>query len=171
MIKQSDYFGGVIINYLLTSKISKTTPVLCDESEFCKSLSFMTDNGEYNLYIKYSRKFIENKKGFRKCTFQFTKDELNKIKRYSQEKSNLYITLICTNDNLTKTEIAFIPVCDAINILGADDVNLKKQIFVKHTKGKHHLNIWGTMLDETKSLKVKKDFNWIFEIDTTKKIA
>lgn len=163
MIKQSDYFGGVIIGYLLTSKISKTAPVLCDESENCKSLSFMTDNGEYNLYIKYSRTFNINKNGYRKSIFQFTKDELNKIKKYASEKNNLYISLICTNENLTRTEVAFIPVRDALDILGTDNVNLKKQIFVKHLKGKHHLNIWGTMLDEKQSLKVKRDFNWIFE--------
>lgn len=56
-IKLSDYFGGVIISYLLNNKIVKSAPVLCDESENSKSLFFITDNGEYNLYIKRLRKF------------------------------------------------------------------------------------------------------------------
>lgn len=61
-IKLSDYFGGVIISYLLNNKIVKSAPVLCDESENSKSLFFITDNGEYNLYIKYSRNLIETRK-------------------------------------------------------------------------------------------------------------
>lgn len=162
-IKLSDYFGGVIISYLLNNKIVKSAPVLCDESENSKSLFFITDNGEYNLYIKYSRKFNRNKKNDRKCTFQFTDDELAKIKRYKSEKNKLYIVLICTDKNLTQTEVAFIPVNEALNILGSDNINAKKQIYVKHSKGKHDLSIWGTMLDEKKSLKIKKDFNWIFK--------
>lgn len=171
MIKQSDYFGGVIISYLLNSRIAKSAPVLCDESKNCKSLSFLTDNGEYNLYIKYSRNFITKGKDVRKCSFQFTNEELEKIKKYKSEKRNLYIALICTNEKLTETEIAFVTAEEAFKVLDFDNVNTKKQIHVKHLKGKHDLNIWGTMLDETKSLKIRKDFDWIFRKGHQKLIA
>lgn len=68
-------------------------------------------------------------------------------------------------------EIAFVTAEDTFKVLGFDNVNPKKQIHVKHLKGKHDLNIWGTMLDETKSLKIRKDFDWIFRKDHQKLIA
>lgn len=64
--------------------------------------------------------------------------------------------LRCTNEKLTETEITFVTAEQAFKVLGFDNVNTKKQIHVKHLKGKHDLNIWRTMLDETKSLKIRK---------------
>ena len=166
VINKSCYYCGALIAHLLTNKITNTAPVLCDESKDSKSLSFLTDNGEYNLYIKYSTKFNRTKKRneeYRKCQFTFSNQEIERIKTYTAQKQNVYLTFICTNSGLNETEIAFVEIEKALEILGFDEINDRKNLYVKHIKGKEHLMIWGTMLDKENAYKIPKDFNVFFK--------
>ena len=54
MIKPAklDFFVGVFMSSIINS--AKKVPVLIDETETSKRMRFMTDNGEFNVFIKYS---------------------------------------------------------------------------------------------------------------------
>lgn len=159
------------MDYLLDSNIVKSELFYFNDTKDSKCVSFFFDNKEYNLYIKYSKTFIRDKKGDRKCKFLFTNNELNKIKQYTLEKNNVFIALICTNQNLNKPEIIFISVNEALKILGSDNINIQKNIYVKHIKNKHRFNLWGTMLDETEAFLIEKGFGRVCKLENQKLIA
>ena len=162
MISKSNYFSGVLITHLLSNRILNTAPVLCEESDDIKSLSFISDYGEYELYIKYSTSFNKNKKEERNCNFIFEDQEIEKIKSYTISNKNFYIAFVCTNEKLTKTEIAILYPNDVLRILGNDSVNERRRLSIRHKKCSEYLCISGTNLDIGKAKIVKKDVNIFF---------
>lgn len=164
-------FGDVIKNYLLDQNIAKSKQICWTCKRNSRYITFVIDNVKYNLYVKYSKKFEPDRKGNKKCSFQFTDKELDSIKEYALRSNNTYVALICTDQKLSKTEIIFIWVDDVLKILGSDYINIKKNMYVKHIKRDRHFNVWGTMLDEINALPIRKGFNKIYKKDSQKMIA
>ena len=170
-MKKTNRFGNMIMYYLVDNNLVKSKFCYFNATKGSKCVSFFFDNKEYNLYIKYSKTFDRDKRGDRKCSFQFTYNELNKIKWYTSENNNVYIAFICTTKNLRGTEVIFISVNNVLKILGSDIVNTTKNIYIKHIKSKQHFKVWGTMLDEIDALKIKKGFDRICKSEKQKLIA
>ena len=89
MIRPSklDYFVGAFLSVIINS--DKKVPVLIDETETSKVLNFSTDNGDYNVFVKYStairhsdKRVDEKVKDKMTCDILFNEKEY-KIRWYS----------------------------------------------------------------------------------------
>lgn len=126
MIRPSklDYFVGAFLSVIINS--AKKVPVLIDETETSKVINFSTDNGDYNVFVKYStairhsdRKIGEKVKGKLTCNISFNEKEYKILseKFLKSDKKN-FIVAVCTNGNkLNENYIVVIPYNIAMRCL------------------------------------------------------
>ena len=118
-INKIDYFVGVFVSAILNS--AKSVPALFEETNESKRVEFTTNLGEFNVYVKYSRKLkiSGRRKPKEKTSWNvlFSNIEYEKLKSSRKDGYKNYVALVGTNDALTKTRIAVLDYVKALNCL------------------------------------------------------
>ena len=118
-----DFFVVSFMSAIINS--AKKAPVLIDQTETSKRMSFITDNGEFNIFIKYSttirhsaKKVGDKVKSKMTCDISFNDKEYNILSGKFEEhgKSN-YVVAVCTNNKFNDNYIVVIPFDIAMKCL------------------------------------------------------
>lgn len=125
MIKPTklDFFVGVFMSSIIN--FAKKVPVLIDETETSKRMRFMTNNGEFNVFIKYStairhsaKKVGDKVKDKMTCDILFNEREYEILsQKFEEENKHNYIVAVCTNGKFNENYIVVIPYDVAMRCL------------------------------------------------------
>lgn len=118
-----DFFVGVFMSVIINS--ARKVPVLIDETETSKRMSFMTNNGEFNIFIKYStairhsrKKVADKVKDKITCDILFNEKEYDILTRKFEENNKRnYVVSVCTNGKFNENYIVVIPYDVAMRCL------------------------------------------------------
>ena len=139
MIRPSklDYFVGAFLSVIINS--AKRVPVLIDETETSKVLNFLTDNGDYNVFVKYSTVVRHSdKKVDGKVKDKMTCDILFNAKEYEILSNNFvqadkqnFVVAVCTEGNkLSENYIVVIPYEVAMRCLAEKNNSNARRITI-----------------------------------------
>lgn len=153
-INKIDYYVGALLSHLVKKQIA---PAIIDTSDNSKQLIFDTDNGKYNLFVKYSSKPVRSNDKTDKWVINFTTAEYNVVNALPKEGYKNFVVLICSKETLNNTEVAVLSLEKALKIMGNDNINKVKRIDVKAQKGSKYLKVFGTTCLEENATKVERN--------------
>lgn len=165
MIKKLDYYVGAFVSFLLTHNI---TPALFEGSNDSKVVTFDTDNGAYNLYVKYCGKPKELKqknKQYRKWSILFAEKELNSFLAYPQSEKKNLLVVICTDAEFKSTKVVVLTFEQALQCLGEDAINKTRNIHIKLAENAHKFECHGTGLNDKTPILVTTKYTSFFETE------
>lgn len=158
-IRKIDYYVGALLSYLIKKRI---TPAIFDSSDYSKIITFETNEGKYNLFVKYSGKPVRQQEKYSRWDVNFTESELNIVNTYAKNGYNNFVVLVCSSETLTQTEIAVIDIEDALKCLGNDLVNKQKRISVRSDKAARKLKCYGTAITDINAILIKRNIDNYF---------
>lgn len=162
-INKIDYFIGVFLTMILNS--SNGVPVLFDATDNSKRVEFITDVGEYNVYVKHStglrtiKKNIDGKKKDKSsCNVPFSDNDYDFLKDnfYIEGKENL-VCFVCTNDKLNMTCMAVIEYEDAMKCLRESTNSGSRRITITRIGAEYDFSCYGVGFKEKDCIKVPVD--------------
>lgn len=144
-----DFFVGSFISCIINA--AKKVPILIDETDNSKRIKFTTDNGDYNIFFKYStnircstRKINGIAKEKITCDISFSKKEYEILKyNFFEEKISNLIVLVITNSDLNNTKIIAIPYDIAMECLITSDKNEIRRLSVTRIGRERTYNCYG----------------------------
>lgn len=160
IINKTDFYCGAFVTYLVSNKFA---PTLFDGTDNSKISKFIIGSNDYKVYIKYSTTCNLDKKGNRRWAVSFTEKELSILTEFSEEHCKTYIIVVCTDNNLSNTEIAVLDYSEAMKCLGNDEVNEFKRISLTHLKGSKYILYYGTAVDSKKGFRILRNFESYFK--------
>jgi len=127
-----DFFVGVFISSIINS--AKKVPVLIDETDTSKRMSFLTDNGDFNVFIKYStairhsgKKVGDKVKDKITCDILFNEKEYEILsQKFKENQKHNFVVAICTNGKLNENYIVVIPYDVAMRCLHVTKSNSRR---------------------------------------------
>lgn len=139
MIRPSklDYFVGAFLSVIINS--AKKVPVLIDETETSKVLNFSTDNGDYNVFVKYStairhsdKRVDEKVKDKMTCDILFNEKEYKILSdSFTEVDKRNFVVAVCTNGNkLNENYIVVIPYDIAMRCLAVANNSKARRITI-----------------------------------------
>jgi len=148
-IAKADYFAGVFLTTIL--KATKTVPMLCDDSKEAKCVSFDTDIGNFNVYVKYSTNPKEGWNYKRQSKIRrtywyipFTTDEYSYLcGNFEKEKMENLIAIVCSNEKFTSSKIAILTLEEVKKCLSKPTKNGSRRITVSRTGCEHTFDCFG----------------------------
>lgn len=158
-IRKIDYYVGAVLSYLIKKRI---TPAIFDSSDCSKIITFETNEGKYNLFVKYSGKPASQQEKYSRWDVTFTKLELEIVNTYAKDGFNNFVVLVCSSESLTQTEIAVIEVKNALRCLGNDNINKQKRISIINDKGARKLKCYGTAITDKNAILIKRNIDNYF---------
>lgn len=158
-IRKVDYYVGALLSYLIKKRI---TPAIFDSSDESKIIVFETNDDKYNLFVKYSGKPAKEQESYSRWAINFSISEMNIINTYKKEDYKNLVVLVCSTENLTKTEIVVIDLKDALKCLGNDLINTNKRISIRKDKGSRYLKCYGTALTDKDAKLIKRNIDNYF---------
>ena len=159
-----DFFVGSFISCIINS--AKKVPALIDETDNSKIIKLTTDNGDYNIYLKYStniRYSTRKKDGTEKvkitCDVLFNSKEYERLKNnfYEEKSTNLFI-LVLTASQLSEPRIVAIPYDIGMKCLLAEDSNGTRRLTITKLGKEHTYNCYG--IGDTGKIDNRVYVNW-----------
>lgn len=134
-----DFFVGAFMSAIINS--AKKAPVLIDETETSKRMRFITDNGEFNIFIKYSttirhsaKKVGEKVKDKMTCDILFNEKEYDILScKFEENKKSNYVVAVCTNGKFNDNYIVVIPYDIAMKCLQDSNQSHLRRITITRT--------------------------------------
>ena len=157
MVKKSDFYFGAF-EFQLTNKLLKPIMII-DRSESSRTIHLETNQGRYNVFIKYSSKPRSATPTTRRWDFSCAAKELEKIDSIANYEGKNLVALVCSEPPLTNTEIAVLDIDKAKTCLGNDSMNKTRRISVSANKGSHHLCCYGTAVSDRNALKTSRNLD------------
>lgn len=154
-IRKSDYYFGAFLYSTFTNIVK--TPVILYNGDNSQFVQITTETGDYTVFAKYSSKPKSKVKSAKKWDFSFTEREQDIIKNFYNENTKNIVALICSEENLTNTEVAIIDIDSVRLCLGNDSINKNRRITVGADKGAHCLYYYGTAVSDRNALKVSRN--------------
>ena len=153
---KDDFYCGAFLSYLLNNKI---VPALFEDKndQNRKIYDFVTDTGDYRVYVKSSEKPSSNSRNDT-CniwTFPFTDiqiDEIRELNINTKEKEFLFV-FICGQFKLCSSKIAVIPSESVFQCIDTkrQDKYKKQNIKIRLKKSHWDFDIYGTARDDKKN--------------------
>lgn len=158
-INKLDYFVGVFLTAIINS--SKGVPALFDETNNSKRVEFITDTGEYNVYIKYTTAMKTTKTRGRKkvsANISFSKRDYKILKdHFYKENQENFICIVFTNEQLNESYMAMILYEDAMKCLENSTDSGYRKITVTRIGAEHDFNCYGVDGDKREYIKCPVD--------------
>lgn len=134
-----DFFVGAFMSAIINS--AKKAPVLIDETETSKRMSFITDNGEFNVFIKYSttirhsaKKVGDKVKDKMTCDISVNEKEYNILShKFKENKKSNYVVAVCTNSKFNENYIIVVPYDIAMKCLQYSNQSGLRRITITRT--------------------------------------
>ena len=166
-INKADYFYGAFLSYLISNGIE---PTLFETGDKIRILEFLIRNTTYKAYLKYSttkRTTIEQEKETQRWDIVFSSNELKIMQNFGEDNKKAVIIFICTDEELSNTDIAILPYPEACKCmgLGVDRKNNQRRISIQHSKHSRWFQCYGTGLADTSAIEVPYNFQKSFGLD------
>jgi hypothetical protein len=157
--KKTDFYYGAFISALL-NKVVKVALIDRGENEFSRRrLQITTDKSEYEFYCKHAN--TKSNKHPYLWNFHFTPNEIDELKDMFASGLVGMVALICLQGDIASQyqELAIISESEFKKCAGDNKPykNSNLKISVKSAKGSPYLAVYGTMLDSTKAIKIKRN--------------
>ena len=159
-IRKIDFYVGALLSYLINKQI---TPAIFDSCENAKEIRFDTNNGKFNLFVKYSGKPSKSNEVNRRWDIIFTQSELDRLNTYKLDEYNNFVVIVCSNEDLKNTEIVVLEIKNAIKCLGYDNVNSNKRISARIDKGARSIKCYGTALSDQNAISIERNIDKYFQ--------
>ena len=148
-IRKNDYYVGVFLTTIL--KTAKTVPALFDAIGDAKRVMFDTNEGEFNVYIKYSTGLKEGKDTRDKETkkrkywnINFTQKEFEYLQNeFPKNQSKNAIALVCTDKDFSSTDIVILSLKDVMERMQVTTEQGNRRITVSRTGKNHRFECFG----------------------------
>lgn len=146
-LKKEDFYCGAFLSYLLNNGVK---PALFDgrNMEGRKVYDFMTDKGDFRVYVKYigSPTSISKKNNRKIWSFPFTEDQIDELKDLIDSKKEFYFCTVCGESKLNGSKLVVIDKESALDCIDLNRKNMYKpqHLKVRHVKGHWNFDIYGT---------------------------
>lgn len=146
VINKEDFYYGAFLSVLLSHGVK---PVLFDKTDTNRIYKFLTDKGDYQIYMKYRGNATSKKTNKTDLwQFVFSKDEVERIRKLIRSDEKVYFGFICGRKELKNSEIAILDKKELENSLGLnigmDSKSYSYRISIKYIKNGHGLRAYGT---------------------------
>lgn len=147
LTKKDFYYGALLSRLMKTGSV----PAIIESDESHRVYSLTNDNGEFNLYIKYSSK-PSLSKNQKRWNFYFTDNEVITLKKSDLFEKDKYIfAFICGEENFIKSQIAFLTYDELRKAIGLEYQEQVRRLSVSLRRGSWNFLIYGTSLERTKN--------------------
>ncbi len=165
-IDKIDFFVGVFLSSIINS--TQVSPSLFDETNESKKVEFETNRGKFNIYIKYTtitKHGRKNKKGQRRTYWDiaFTENDLNKLRTFGKPGSTNYVSIICTNKEMSDTRIVILEIEKVLSYLENAPAGKQKRISIFRYGKENKFHYKGTGCDDKEAQETDIDFLTYFE--------
>ena len=73
---------------------------------------------------------------------------------FHEEDTENIMVIVCTTANFDYTEFAVVPISDALNCMGDDEINKRRRISIKRQKNGKNLRYYGTAISDITAKKL-----------------
>jgi len=149
-LSKADFYYGALLSNLINSGF---LPAIFERGENRRIYTFSNDSGDYMIFAKYvSEPSKRQKKNVQVWQFNFSQEEIEKIRSYENIKHQHYFALICGKEELKDSEIALLSLTDIKECLDIEYYRPSYRVTIKFEKGRHGLGAYGTgRVDKTEN--------------------
>ncbi|EPZ47369.1 hypothetical protein [Alicyclobacillus acidoterrestris] len=155
VLRRADFYYGSMLSYLINRGLA---PAIIEPGEDRRIYSLSTNHGDFQIYAKYlSVPARRQGSGVKIWNFSFTPDEVKSIKEHLDGWGNMYFALICGQERLQDSEIAFVSLSQALECLDLGYKRDSHRISIRWERGLHGLKVYGTGISDINAIRVSRD--------------
>jgi hypothetical protein len=164
-VRKADFYYGAMLSGLVNNGIA---PAIIEPGDSRRIYSLTTDKGNFRIYAKY-RSAPEKRQNTdtQRWQFTFSPEEIQYIRTYTEDGHKLFFALICGQEDLQNSEIAFLSLDEVKDCLDVDYERPSYYINIKVVKGSRVLRAHGTgrsdlLNDKDNTIRIQRNYLPLF---------